>query len=112
MNISKSDEALIPPPEYDGMIYRAPNGQWGFVIEEAGKIILRVGGYLDEDEARIGMCDFLEPYVNDAFVAKMFADGGYVGEDEQGRLVHTLPGGGIEVIDGGEGESPCTDSRP
>lgn len=35
---------------------------------------------------------------NEAFVAKMFAKGGYVGEDEHGRLVRTLPGGGVEVI--------------
>lgn len=34
----------------------------------------------------------------EAFVAKMHTEGGYVGEDEQGRLVRTLPGGGVEVI--------------
>jgi hypothetical protein len=34
----------------------------------------------------------------DAFVAKMRAEGGYVGEDEQGRLVRTITGGGIEIL--------------
>jgi len=105
MNISESDKALIPPSECDGRLYQMPSGQWGFVIEADGKFILRTGGYDNEDEARMGMCDFLEPYVNEAFVAKMFAEGGYVGEDEQGRLVRTLPGGGVELIDGGEGNS-------
>lgn len=36
---------------------------------------------------------------NEAFVAKMFAEGGYIGEDEQGRLVRTLPGGGLAPTD-------------
>ncbi|HEV2679529.1 MAG TPA: hypothetical protein VGV14_03440 [Rhodanobacter sp.] len=35
----------------------------------------------------------------DAFVAKMYAEGGYVGEDDQGRLVRTLPGGGVEIVE-------------
>ncbi|WP_189442457.1 hypothetical protein [Rhodanobacter panaciterrae] len=111
MNIDKFDTAVIPPPEYDGRLYQVPNGQWGFVIEADGEFILRAGGYDDEDEARAGMCDFLEPYVNEAFVAKMFAEGGYEGEDEQGRMVRTLPGWGVEVIDGSEAKSPCTTSR-
>jgi len=34
----------------------------------------------------------------DGFVAKMRAEGGYVGEDEQGRLVRTIAGGGIEIL--------------
>ena len=34
----------------------------------------------------------------DAFVAKMYAEGGYVGEDGQGRLIRTLRGGGVEII--------------
>jgi hypothetical protein len=33
----------------------------------------------------------------DAFVAKMYAEGGYVGEDDHGRLVRTLRGG-VKVI--------------
>jgi len=45
-------------------------------------------------------CYLAQPNPEDeAFVAKMFAEGGYVGEDEQGRLVRTLPGGGLELID-------------
>ena len=112
MNVGESDEPLIPLPEYCGRLYQASNKQWGFVIEVDAKFILRAGGYDSEDEARAGMCDFLEPYANDAFVAKMFAEGGYVGDDERGRLVRTLPGGGVEVIYGCEVESPRTTSRP
>ncbi|WP_139350858.1 hypothetical protein [Rhodanobacter sp. C01] len=105
MNVSESDEALIPPREYDGRLYQASNGRWGFVIKADGEFVLRADDYDDQGEARAGMCDFLEPYVNGAFVAKMFAEGGYVGEDEQGQLVRTLPGGGVEVVDGGNAES-------
>lgn len=36
---------------------------------------------------------------SEAFAARMRAEGGYVGEDDQGRLVRTLPGGGVEVIE-------------
>jgi hypothetical protein len=59
---------------------------------------------LDADEARVFM-GLWGNYMagpnpeRDAFVAKMYAEGGYVGDDEQGRLVRTLPGGGIEVIE-------------
>lgn len=59
---------------------------------------------LDADESRVFM-DLWGSYMagpnpeRDAFVAKMHAEGGYVGDDEQGRLIRTLPGGGIEVID-------------
>jgi hypothetical protein len=61
---------------------------------------------LESDEERLFM-DLFAQYLaqpnaeNDAFVAKMYAEGGYVGEDEQGRLVRTLPGGGVEVIEPG-----------
>jgi hypothetical protein len=34
----------------------------------------------------------------DALVAKMYAEGGYVGEDESGRLIRTVAVGGVEVI--------------
>ncbi|WP_404616336.1 antitoxin VbhA family protein [Rhodanobacter hydrolyticus] len=34
-----------------------------------------------------------------AFATKMRAEGGYVGEDEYGRLVRTLPGGGVELFE-------------
>lgn len=33
------------------------------------------------------------------FVARMIVEGGYVGDDLYGRLVRTLPGGGVEFID-------------
>jgi hypothetical protein len=62
---------------------------------------------LDVDELRVFM-DLWGNYMagpnpeRDAFVAKMYAEGGYVGDDEQGRLIRTLPSGGIEVIE----ESP------
>ncbi len=35
----------------------------------------------------------------DALVAKMYAEGGYVGEDENGRLIRTVAGGGVEYLD-------------
>lgn len=59
---------------------------------------------LEPDEARI-FHDLWAVYMagpnpeRDAFVAKMRAAGGYVGEDDQGRLVRTLPGGGLELIE-------------
>lgn len=36
---------------------------------------------------------------DEAFVAHMRADGGYVGDDDEGRLIRTLPGGGVEIIE-------------
>jgi len=36
---------------------------------------------------------------NDRFVDKMRAEGGYVGDDIYGRLVRTLAGGGVEILD-------------
>jgi len=59
---------------------------------------------LEPDEARI-FADLWGVYMagpnseRDAFVAKMYTEGGYVGEDDQGRLVRTLSGGGVEVIE-------------
>ena len=58
---------------------------------------------LDADESRVFHVLWSEYMAGpnperDAFVAKMYADGGYVGEDDQGRLVRTLPGGGIETL--------------
>jgi len=99
MNPNESDESLIPPDEEEGRVYQAPNGKWGFVIEVNGAEVVRQGSYDDEDEAREDMGEFMESYWTRAFVAKMYAEGGYVGEDEQGRLVRTLPGGGVEVIE-------------
>ena len=58
---------------------------------------------LSEDEARIFMDEFAAYLMgpnaeSEALAEKMRQEGGYVGEDEQGRLVRTLPGGGVEVI--------------
>ena len=58
---------------------------------------------LEPDEARLFQ-DLFGNYMagpnpeRDAFVAKMYAEGGYVGEDGQGRLIRTLRGGGVEII--------------
>jgi len=59
---------------------------------------------LDVDEERLFM-DLFAQYLsqpnaeNEAFTAKMLAEGGYVGEDDNGRLIRTLPGGGFEYVD-------------
>jgi hypothetical protein len=58
---------------------------------------------LEPDEERL-FHDMLGVYLagqnpeRNMFVTMMRAEGGYVGEDEAGRLVRTLRGGGIEVI--------------
>ena len=35
----------------------------------------------------------------DAFMVKMYVEGGYVRKNDQGRLVRTLPGGDVELIE-------------
>ncbi|WP_158754678.1 hypothetical protein [Dyella sp. S184] len=97
VRLSKSDEALIPDDSTESSpgrtldrVYAALRGEFD-------------ADQLEPDEARI-FHDLWAVYMagpnpeRDAFVAKMRAEGGYVGEDEQGRLVRTLPGGGLELI--------------
>lgn len=97
MDTPESDEALIPdeprgslPGRTLGRVYAALRGEFD-------------ADQLEPDEARI-FHDLWAVYMagpnpeRDAFVAKMRAEGGYVGEDDQGRLVRTLPGGGLELI--------------
>jgi len=94
---NESDESLIPG---------------GFAESSPGRTLARVHAalrgefdahQLEPDEARI-FDELWTTYMagpnpeRDAFVAKMREEGGYVGEDDQGRLVRTLPGGGIELI--------------
>jgi Protein of unknown function (DUF2384) len=93
----ESDESLIPP---------------GTLKSSPGRTLDRVraalqgefsADLLEPDEERL-FHDMWAVYMagpnpeRDALVAKMYAEGGYVGEDERGRLVRTLTGGGIEVI--------------
>lgn len=98
MNTPESDEALIPdepcrssPGRTLRRVYAALRGEFD-------------ADQLEPDEARI-FSDLWGLYMagpnpeRDAFVAKMYAEGDYVGEDDQGRLVRTLPGGGVEIIE-------------
>ncbi|WP_147269656.1 hypothetical protein [Rhodanobacter denitrificans] len=98
VRLSKSDEALIPddptessPGRTLDRVHAALRGEFD-------------ADQLEPDEARI-FADLWGIYMagpnpeRDAFVAKMHTDGGYVGEDDQGRLVRTLPGGGVELVD-------------
>lgn len=97
MNTNESDESLIPEEPLESSpghtldrVYAALRGEFDADL-------------LSPDEERL-FHDMWAVYMagpnpeRDAFVAKMFAEGGYVGEDGQGRLVRTLPGGGFEVI--------------
>jgi len=99
IRLSESDETLIPddPKESSSghtldRVYAALRGDFD-------------ADQLEPDEARI-FHDLWGVYMagpnpeRDAFVAKMRAEGGYVGEDDQGRLVLTLPGGRVELIKG------------
>jgi hypothetical protein len=98
MNVPESDEALIPgeltgssPGRTLGRVHAALRGEFD-------------ADQLEPDEARI-FEDLWGVYMagpnpeRDAFVAKMYAEGGYVGEDDQGRLIRTLPGGAVEFIE-------------
>jgi hypothetical protein len=99
MNTPESDEALIPdePMSSSGRtldrVHAAIRGEF-----DADR--------LEPDEERL-FHDMWGVYMagpnpeRDAFVAKMHAEGGYVGEDDRGRLIRTLPGGGGEVIEPG-----------
>ena len=40
---------------YEGKIYRAPSGQWSWVIIEDGEELVRGGGYETEEDALEGM---------------------------------------------------------
>lgn len=106
MRDDDSDEDLIPDeplsvPHYDGEVYQTSTGRWAWVIRTNGVDTVHMDGYEAEDMARSEMCDMLLPYTRQAFVAQMFAEGGYVGDDAQGRLIRTLPGGRIEVLEKG-----------
>ena len=96
MNTSESDEELIPDES----------------LSSSGRVLDRVhaairgefdADQLEPDEERL-FHDMWSVYIAgpnpelDALVTKMHAEGGYVGEDDRGRLVRTLPDGGIEVI--------------
>ena len=98
MNISESDEALIPDEPKGSSLGRT-----------LGRVHAALRGEFDadqlqHDEARI-FADLWGVYMagpnpeRDAFVAKLYAEGGYVGEDDQGRLIRTLSGGGVEFIE-------------
>lgn len=59
---------------------------------------------LDDGEFHLFMALFADYLMkpnseSDALAVKMLSEGGYVGDDDQGRLVRTLPGGGVERID-------------
>ncbi|MFC5527672.1 hypothetical protein ACFPPA_18155 [Rhodanobacter ginsengisoli] len=95
--LPESDAALIPddptessPGRTLDRVYAALRGEFD-------------ADQLEPDEACI-FHDLWAAYMvgpnpeRDAFVAKMRAEGGYVGEDDRGRLVRTLPGGGLELI--------------
>jgi hypothetical protein len=99
MKKSGTDEALIPnesigssPGRTLDRVYAALRGEFDADL-------------LEPDEEMLFMDLFAEHLMgphpeDDALVAKMYAEGGYVGDDEQGRLVRTLPGGGVEIIEG------------
>lgn len=99
MEVSESDEALIPnepiassPGRTLDRVYAALRGELDADL-------------LEPDEARLFMDLFAEYLARPnpegvAMAANMYAEGGYVGDDEQGRLVRTLPGGGVEIIEG------------
>jgi hypothetical protein len=104
LNTPEADEYLIPdeslssPGRTLDRVYAAIRGEFD-------------ADQLEPDEERL-FHDMWGVYMagpnpeRDAFVAKMHAEGGYVGEDEQGRLVRTLSGGGIEVIEQGTATIP------
>lgn len=97
MEVSVSDEALIPnepiassPGRTLDRVYAALRGEFDADL-------------LEPDEARLFMDLFAEYLARPnpegvALAAMMYTEGGYVGEDEQGRLIRTLPNGGLEVI--------------
>jgi hypothetical protein len=96
MKTLESDEAPIPdeplssPGRALDRVHAALRGEF-----DADK--------LEPDEARLFQNLFGDYMAGpnperDAFVAKMYAEGGYVGEDGQGRLIRTLRGGGVEII--------------
>ena len=47
---------------YEGKAYRAPSGQWSWVITEENEEIVRGAGYESEDEALQAMYDQLSSY--------------------------------------------------
>jgi hypothetical protein len=98
VQLSKSDEALIPDDPMESSPGRTLDRVHAALRSEFD------ADQLEPDEALI-FEDLWSVYMagqnpeRDAFVAKMYAEGGYVGEDDQGRLVRTLPGGGVELVD-------------
>lgn len=98
MSNSESLESLIPDGSSPGFtldrVYASLRSEFDadlLDIDEERLFVDLLGRYLAQPNAETA-----------TFVAKMFAEGGYVGEDGQGRLVRTLSGGGVELIDGCE----------
>ncbi|WP_147269654.1 hypothetical protein [Rhodanobacter denitrificans] len=98
MKNSKSDEALIP----NEPIASAS----GYTLD---RVYAALRGEFDADllelDEQVVFTDLLAEYLmgpnaeGEAFAAKMCSEGGYVGFDDQGRLVRTMPGGHVEVIE-------------
>lgn len=110
MDPNESDESLIPDECLTTLT--------GYTLD---RVHAALNGELDADQLspdeELLFTDLFADYLmrpnleNEAFVAKMFTEGGYVGEDERGQLVRTLPGGGVEVIThaGDETAKACKD---
>jgi len=97
MHGKDSDEALIP---------RLPRENRGRTMERVyaaldGRVAVEM---LEPDELAIFEDLFAEREMHGntparaALAANMASEGGYVGDDEQERLVRTLPGGGVEIL--------------
>ena len=91
VRLSKSDEALIPDDPTESSRGRTLDRVHAVLRGELD------ADQLEPDEARI-FHDFWSVYMagpnpeRDAFVAKMHAEGGYAGEDDQAPLVRTPRG--------------------
>lgn len=99
MNTTYSDEQLIPDEPMDS----SP----GYTLDRVHAALRGEfdADLLEPDEA-ILFADLFAEYMSApnaesiAWAAKMREEGGYVGEDEEGRLIRTLPDGGYQVVGG------------